>query len=318
MPIHPLTRASVTTLTVATLTVALGTALGLAPEAFAKGKKTRAMPETVKGFATPESVLYDKKTDTYYVSNINGVPDGQDDNGFVTKLNGQGVITDTKWLDGDKGSYKLNAPKGSAIVDGQFWVADIDHVRVFDLADGRHLASIAIKGTTFLNDVTPAGGKKGGVYVTDTGVKVGEKGFEPTGADAIYHVGKDFTATTVLRGAELGQPNGIIVDGKRLIVAGMASGELYTVNLDKKTGTGTKGAVLAKPAGFLDGLVKVKKGYVVSSWEKSAVYLVTPKGEVTEIAKDLAAPADIGFDPKHKRIAVPHFNDNTVEFIPAP
>ena len=62
--------------------------------------------ETDPTLTTCESVLYDQERDVLYVSNINGQPDGKDGNGFISKLNLDGKVTELEWVKG------LNAPKG--------------------------------------------------------------------------------------------------------------------------------------------------------------------------------------------------------------
>src|SRR5687768_9580517 len=52
------------------------------------------------GFATPESVLHDPLSDSYFVSNINGSPLEADDNGFISLLTPEGQVANLKWIDG--------------------------------------------------------------------------------------------------------------------------------------------------------------------------------------------------------------------------
>jgi hypothetical protein len=138
------------------------------------------------GLQTPESVLYDSKSDLYLVSNIKGSPDGKDNDAFISQLSPDGSVKDLHWIAAGKNGVSLDAPKGSALVGGKLWVSDIDQLRRFDVASGALEKSIPIPGTTFLNDVVSA--PDGTLYVTDSGLKVGADGFEPTGTDAIYKV----------------------------------------------------------------------------------------------------------------------------------
>ena len=135
------------------------------------------------GLSTPESVFYDADADRYLVSNINGKPDGKDNNGFISVLSPDGTTTTPKWIEGGKEKVKLDAPKGMGVANGVLYVADISVVRMFDAKTGAPKGDVAIPGATFLNDI--ATGPDGKVYVSDTGVKVTAKGFEPTGTDAV-------------------------------------------------------------------------------------------------------------------------------------
>ena len=133
-----------------------------------------------EGFATPESVLV--AGDLYYVSNINGAPLDKDDNGFISGLGPDGKVVELKWISGEAADVELHAPKGMGIHNGVLYVADIDVVRKFDVATKKQLASIAIEGATFLNDIFVAGDT---VYVTDSGIG---PDFKPKGTPAIYAI----------------------------------------------------------------------------------------------------------------------------------
>ena len=104
------------------------------------------------GFETPESVIHDAATDTYYVSNISGSPAEADGKGFISKLSPEGTIIKLKWIDG------LDAPKGMTVVADTLWVTDIDKVRKFDTKTGKSLGIVEIKGASFLNDLASGGG----------------------------------------------------------------------------------------------------------------------------------------------------------------
>ncbi len=136
------------------------------------------------GFQTPESVLYDEGADRYLVSNINGNTTTVDNNGFISVLSPDGQVTSLKWIEGGKNKVKLDGPKGMAIAKGVLYVADITQVRMFDAKTGAPKGDVKIAGSTFLNDI--AAGPDGKVYASDSGLKVGASGFEPTGTDAVY------------------------------------------------------------------------------------------------------------------------------------
>src|SRR5689334_2244123 len=73
-------------------------------------------------FTYPESLNSDGKF--LYVSNIgNGGPTGKDGDGYISKLTPDGKLISRTFFGG-----KLNAPKGSAIIRGVIYVADIDQI----------------------------------------------------------------------------------------------------------------------------------------------------------------------------------------------
>ncbi len=257
------------------------------------------------GLSTPESVFYDADADRYLVSNINGKPDGKDNNGFISVLSPDGTTTTPKWIEGGKEKVKLDAPKGMGVVKGVLYVADISVVRMFDLKTGAPKGEIAIPGSTFLNDIATS--PDGKVYVSDTGVKMGAKGFEPTGSDAVYEIEKGH-AKALAKGKDLGGPNGLLVTDKGVIVLAMGSGEVYRLDDKGKMQDASK-----PPTGMLDGVVPVGDSLLVTSWEGSAIYKGTLGGTYEKVLSDQKSPADIGYDTKRGRVLVPHFLDDTVE-----
>ena len=256
-------------------------------------------PEPVRvseGFATPESILHDDAADVYLVSNINGVPLGKDDNGFISRVDPEGKIVELKWIDGASKKVKLNAPKGMAFVGEVLYVADIDTVRMFDRKTGAPRGEVKIPKATFLNDVVAQGDT---VYVSDSGL---DASFKPTGTDAIWSInGKK--AKALIKSKELGAPNGLALKGEELWVSTFGSGEVYRV------ADGKREDISKPPGGQLDGLVFLPDGtMLVSSWEKSTVY----GGNEPRIS-DVASPADFGYDAKRNRVLIPLFTKNSIE-----
>lgn len=256
------------------------------------------------GLSTPESVLYDEARDRYLVSNINGKPGDADNNGFISVLTPDGKIDNLKWIEGGKNKVTLNAPKGMALVKDVLYVADIDVVRTFDVKTGAPKAEIKLDGATFANDV--AAGADGKVYVSDSGIKI-EAEIKPTGTDAVYVI-ENGKAKAFAKSTDLNKPNGVLVDGKNVLVVTFGANELF--KLDDK---GKKGDVTKLPKGQLDGLLKVGDDYLVSSWEGQAIYKGKMGGTFEPVLEQLKAPADIGWDKKRNRVLVPRFMENAVE-----
>jgi sugar lactone lactonase YvrE len=263
------------------------------------------------GLQTPESILPDPASDTYLVSNINGGPLDKDDNGFISKLSPDGKVITLKWIDGASPDVELNAPKGLGISGGKLFVADIDTIRTFDAVTGKPLAQIKVEGASFLNDVSVA--PDGTVYVSDTGLRAGKDGLEADKKDAIYKVDPAGHLSTLIKGEELGQPNGVFADANGVSVCTW-TGTLYHVSLD-----GKQEAVTHAPGAQLDGLVRTADGQtIVSSWEKSMVYLGNADGQFSPLVSDLKAPADLSYDVQRNQILVPLFMDNAIEIQKLP
>ena len=260
-------------------------------------------------FKTPESVLYDADDDLYIVSNINGSPADKDGNGFISKVSPDGKIVDLKWIEGGKNGVKLDAPKGTAIVNSTLYVADITVVRQFDMKTGKQKADIAVPGSTFLNDVAPTA--DGGVIVSDTGV---DAQFQPTGADAVYKIDSKGKLTPLAKDKDLGGPNGVTEFGGQTWVVTFKTGEVYSI--DPKTKN--KAGVTKPPKGALDGLVALPSGEVyVSSWEGKCVYKESGRDVWNVVVADVEAPADIGYDSKRKKLLIPLFQGNRIVVVDA-
>jgi len=258
-----------------------------------------------EGISTPESVLYDEANDRYLVSNINGKPDGVDNNGYISELSPEGKVLKEKFISGGAGKVKLDAPKGSGVSAGILYVADISFVRLFDLKTGLPKGEIAVPGATFLNDISVA--KDGRVFVSDSGTKTGPNGFEPTGTDAVYVIEKG-KLKTVAKGKELGGPNGLLAVANGVLVNTFSTNEVY--RLDEK---GEKHDVTKVPTGLLDGMLLVGDSLWVSSWQGSAIYRGSVGGKFEVAFAELKGPADFGYDSKRKRVLVPRFLENAVE-----
>ncbi len=264
---------------------------------------TAGQPQKLTGFQTPESVLYDPEQDVYFVSNINGQPLAADDNGFISRINAETLQVDLKWIDAAKPDIILNAPKGMAIAGDDLYVSDLSVVRKFDRKTGKPKGDIAIPGSTFLNDVASDGRA---VYVTDSGLKAGANGFEPTGSDAVWKIVNDKPQKIATSPGALLRPNGIeVVDGQVWVVS-FGSNELYRLENGKKV------YVNQLPKGSLDGLVHLSDGsFLVSSWDGKAVYR-GKDNSFQAVVEYVDSPADIGYDTKRHRLLIPHFMENVV------
>jgi DNA-binding beta-propeller fold protein YncE len=258
-----------------------------------------------RGLSSPESVLYDAQADRYLVSNVNGNPLGKDNNGFISVLSPDGKVTALKWIEGGRNQVRLDAPKGLAISGGVLYVADISVVRSFDLATGAPRGEIAVRGSTFLNDL--AAGSDGKLYLSDSGPPTGN--FDGSGTETVYVI-KGGRAKVLAKGNTLGRPNGVAWTEQGLVVCPFGSDEIY--RLDAK---GVKRDITKVPAGGLAGIVKLGDSLLVTSWQASAIFRGKLGGKFEVALADQKSPADIGYDTKRSRLLVPHFTEDTVEAV---
>jgi hypothetical protein len=274
-------------------------------------------PEIVRieniGLCEPESVLHDVQADVYLVSNINGNPFVEDDNGFVSQIAPSGAVIDLMWINGADPDITLNAPKGSAIVGDELFIADITLVRRFNRLTGQALGEIAVPGALFLNDLVAT--PDGAIYVSDTGLRATADGFEDTRADAIYRIEPDGTVTLIAQGNDLGNPNGLAL---------RESGDLLVNTLDTSrtfyelTPDGAQRNVQTAPGGQLDALIVLPDNQLLlSSWETNTVYALSAAQAPREVFRDTASPsADVGYDAQRGRLLIPLFVANSLILVP--
>jgi hypothetical protein len=252
------------------------------------------------GFSTPESVLHDPESDLYLVSNINGGPGDKDGNGFISRLSPQGEVLGLKWIDGRAEGVTLNGPTGMALAGDVLYVADVDVVRSFERDTGAPLGEIVIPGAVFLNDVAAA--DDGILYVSDSG------------GDAIYRITPGGAVDAFAPDQRFAGPNGIQVQGDAVRVANYGGTSVFGLDSD-----GQLVADWDLPMGGLDGLLWLEDGsMLVSSWDASAIYLIDPAGDVSDLFSPITSPADIGLDSKRNLLLIPHFQHNSVEAKPLP
>lgn len=255
-----------------------------------------------RGFEAPESVFWDEVSRTWFVSNVVGKENEKDGKGWISRLDANGKVVQQQWVDG------LDSPHGVRVHAGTLYAADVDRLVVIDVVTARIRERIPAPGAKFLNDV--AVGPSGDVYVSDT---LG---------DAIYRCTSScevFVKSDALEG-----PNGLLVDGNRLIVAawGVISdpitfatkvpGRLLVVDLKTKKITPLDAG---KPLGNLDGLEKDGADYLVTDFTAGKVFRVSKSGAATVLKTGLAESADLGYDPARRMIAVPEMGGGTVKFF---
>lgn len=272
-------------------------------------------PTRVEGFQGPESARYDPELDVWYVSNVNGSPADRDNNGFISRLKGDGTMDSLKFIAAGAPGVTLNGPKGLTLQGDTLWVADIDAARAFNRRTGAPVATVDLKGKAkFLNDAATG---PDGIYLTDTGVEAGAGGMKHAGPDRVFRIGAGHKATVALESDSLMGPNGIAWDAAhgRFIIVPFMGTVVRAWTPGAKTITS-----LGATAGQLDGVeVLDSTRLLITSWADSSLFVLQNGSEVP-VSGGLPSPADIGIDTKRRRVAIPLLMENRVEFraLPAP
>jgi hypothetical protein len=250
-----------------------------------------------EGLDSPESVYYDAGSGFVFSSQIGGDASARDGNGRIVKLTIDGKVVDANWAKG------LDAPKGLRAFRGTLYVADIDQVVGFEISSGREVSRVKIADAKFLNDLCT--GPDGAIYTTDSF------------ANRVWVV-RNGTASLFSDAPQLLLPNGILVEGNKVLVAtdgsagrggGGTPGSLFAIDIATKAVT----QVTMQSIGTPDGLESDGRGgYITSDVAGGRLFHISATGEVRQIRTLDRQPADISYVPSRKMLLVPHLGLNRV------
>ena len=253
----------------------------------ASNVKADLLWKSEKVFDIPESVYYDKENNVLYVSNINGNPIDQDDNGYISKMSVDGEMLIKKWVTG------LHAPKGMGKFGNVLYVTDINRLVEIDVPSGKILQYIPVKNSKFLNDI--AIDDAGNVHFSDM-------------QDQVVYKYDGTNVTKWMKDDVLISPNGLYERNGTLFI-GVND---RIIKSDLKNG-GYK--TIAEGTGNIDGLNMDKAGnFIISDWRGKVQYVILP-GEMKTLfdtSSERINAADIFLDVENSILYVPTFVDGRV------
>jgi DNA-binding beta-propeller fold protein YncE len=261
---------------------------------------------TTAGFQSPYGVVVDSKTNFIYVSNVNGPLSGRDDNGFVSRLKGDGTVDQLRFIDGASKDTELHAPTGMAIVGTTLYVADIDRLRAFDITTGRFLFDVNFGDLPVQHffDISP--GPDDALYVTDG----------PANVVWRVDVPRLHEVTAFVSGDVLGQPHGICWSPAKQVfaVAGWNSGQVIAFDRSGKR--------QALPSIFLralEGMTADDSGNLyVASTALAGVYRIAANFTLFSFGMGLPSPSGVAYQRSGNAVIIASFDAGTVQSIPVP
>ncbi|MEC5147933.1 hypothetical protein [Chitinophaga sp. 212800010-3] len=261
------------------------------------------------GLANPESVVAYRNG--YFVSNIGPKldPMAKDGDGSIAWITDKGKLETTHYFED-----VLNAPKGLEVIGNTLYVADIDHLKGYDIATKKKVFDLNLEGKAgLLNDLTK---------VSDSALVVSDS-FK---GDVLL-VNTRTAAYTSLKG-NVDAANGIAYDATTDMVylcsmgAGMdGSGKLFGKKLHDADAAFAQ--LENSPTGLFDGLVLLDGHRLLASdWitvkEPTAgrlwVYDLNSH-QSTSVATE-RSPADIALGANKRTLLIPQMLDNQLKVQP--
>lgn len=267
--------------------------------------QARALSSNVKVFGSfrfAESCTFDTDKNLILAMNAGVSEEMEPNDGYVSLINPDGSVHTAKWIGATRDGLTLNHPLGSAIAGDILYVADRDHVRLFDLASGEPLRAISLADldASVLNGI--AATEDGTIYVSNT---------RPP--QRLFKITPDGEASILVDGAPLMAPNGVAMDndgnvvvinvGNNHVMTFSPEGELLNTEYAAESGN--------------DGIVITEDGSkYVSSVRYGSISRIRPGQDAEIIAEGIPSAASICYDSNQNQLVIPMNNNNALGFLP--
>ena len=255
---------------------------------------------TVYGsFHFSESCTFDPDKNLILAMNAGNREAPESDDGYVSLINPDGSVHTPKWIGATRDGLELHDPLGSAVSNGVLYTVDSGHVRLFDLASGRPLRSIAVPDSTLLN----------GIAVTDDGT-IYASNTRPVGQ--LWKVTADGEVSLFADGAPLAAPNGVAIDQDgNVVVVNVGDNAIITYD--------PSGAVVQTERsveGGNDGVIITADGTkYVSSVRYGSVSRIRPGQDAEIIASGIPSAASMCYDSTQNQLVIPLNSNYALAFV---
>ncbi|MBO9728911.1 MAG: hypothetical protein J7623_09765 [Chitinophaga sp.] len=263
--------------------------------------------KTTAGLEKPESVV--AYNDGYFVSEIGSKldPVGKDGDGAISYINSAGKLETLKYFDD-----VLNAPKGLEIIGDVLYVADIDHLKGYNIKSRKKVFDLNLEGKALmLNDLTK---------VDDSTLVISDS-FK----NHVLQV-NTVTASWIKLKGDIVVPNGVVYDAATDIVYVCSmgpdfdgTGKLFSKKLHDDNAAFEE--LKNSPVGLFDGIVLDGHHLLVSDWitikdpVKGNLYVYDLKNNKYTKQEIKRSPADIALDTKKKELLIPQLLDDRLEIV---
>jgi len=243
-------------------------------------------------FLEPESILWDRNQEVYWVSNMNGMTREKDANGFISVVSAEGTLVKPKFISSTR-EHPLHSPKGMALQGELLLVLDLDTLRVYNSNTGQHIRSELIADSVLLNDIVIA---EGDIFISDMY------------QDKIVRL--DGSSFAIKDTMTVQRPNGLLYDQGHLWIASFSKeGMIYRLEISTQNRN-----EISIPYGYIDGIVKMGEKYLLSSWQYEGLLLGVP-GDWAAQKEPKGMFGDISFDEKRERILIPVTKEQRLIFL---
>ncbi len=267
--------------------------------------EARTMSANVKVFGSfrfAESCTFDANKNLILAMNAGVSEDMEPNDGYVSLINPDGSVHTAKWIGATRDGLTLNHPLGSAVAGDVLYVADRDHVRLFDLNSGEPLQSISLAelDASVLNGI--AATEDGTIYVSNT---------RPP--QRLYKITPDGETSVLVDGAPLMAPNGVAMDNDgNVVVINVGNNHVMTFSPEGEL-LNTEYAA----EGGNDGVVVTEDGTkYVSSVRYGSISRIRPGQDAEIIAEGIPSAASICYDSNQNQLIIPMNNNNALGFLP--
>lgn len=169
----------------------------------------------LKGVESPSCVVFDSKNEVFYVAHkgkISGLGKLTED-GYISVVTKDGTIKNNMWI------KDLITPLDMVIFENNLYVADMNHINIISIDEGKTILKVPVNGAMYLNSITAD--KNGIIYIADMITK------------KIY-VYQSRKATEFMDAGDMGFITAFATDGDRLLCAGKDN--IYLLDVASKYG----------------------------------------------------------------------------------